>query len=60
MQSGISLYTVQKMLGHSRINMTERYSHLHQDTLQDAVKVLEQSIANAGKDKPGQVVSFSK
>ena len=59
-QSGISLYTVQKMLGHSRINMTERYSHLHQDTLQDAVKVLEQSIANAGKDKPGQVVSFSK
>jgi integrase len=59
-QSGVSLYTVQKMLGHSRINMTERYSHLHQENMQDAVNVLEQSIASAGKEKPGLVVKLAK
>jgi integrase len=54
-QSGVSLYTVQKMLGHSRINMTERYSHLHQENMQDAVKVLEQSMKRAGKKTRGSL-----
>lgn len=40
-QGGVSLYVVQRMLGHSQISQTERYSHLHQDTITDAVKVFE-------------------
>ncbi len=37
-QSGVDLYTVQKLLGHSEIGMTERYSHLAPDTLRSAVQ----------------------
>lgn len=46
-QNGVNLYTVQKLLGHSTISQTERYSHLAPSTLQDAVKVLERSIETA-------------
>ncbi len=42
-QNGVSLYVVQKMLGHRRISQTERYSHLRQDTIDDAVEVFEES-----------------
>lgn len=46
-QNGVNLYTVQKLLGHSTISQTERYSHLAPSTLQEAVKVLEKSIEDA-------------
>lgn len=42
-QEGVNLYTVQKLLGHSTISQTERYSHLAPSTLQDAVRVLEKA-----------------
>ncbi len=40
-ENGVSLYAVKELLGHERIDMTERYSHLSKDHLRDAVKVLE-------------------
>jgi integrase len=40
-QSGVDLYTVQKLMGHSTLSMTERYAHLANDTLINAVKKLE-------------------
>ena len=38
---GTSLYTVQKMLGHSASRYTERYSHLTDETLSKAAEVLD-------------------
>ena len=38
---GTSLYTVQKMLGHSTSRYTERYSHLTDETLSKAAEVLD-------------------
>jgi site-specific recombinase XerD len=38
--SGVDLYTVQKLMGHSTMSMTERYSHLASDHLKKAVKML--------------------
>jgi integrase len=38
---GIDLYTVKEWLGHSTIQVTERYAHLSPQKLWDAVKVLE-------------------
>jgi integrase len=38
--SGVDLYTVQKLMGHSTISMTERYSHLAPDHLKKAVRML--------------------
>ena len=45
-ESGVDLYTVKKLMGHSTIAMTERYSHLGNNTLQNAVKVFEGSLAS--------------
>jgi integrase len=42
-QRGVSIYTVQKLAGHSGLQMTSRYSHLAASTLRDAVKLLERA-----------------
>ncbi|GHU19008.1 integrase [Alphaproteobacteria bacterium] len=39
--SGVDLYTVQRLMGHSTISMTERYSHLAPDHLKKAVGMFE-------------------
>lgn len=38
-QSGMDLYKVQKLMGHSSIAMTERYAHLAPQNLQQAVEI---------------------
>jgi integrase len=40
-QGGVNLYVVQKILGHSSIQITERYSHLSLTSLNDATRALE-------------------
>jgi len=51
-QNGVDLYTVQKLMGHSTIAMTEKYAHLAPDNLKAAVRVLEKSLEkNKGKSK---------
>ena len=40
-KSGVSLYDVQKLMGHSNISMTERYAHLAPEKLKESVKTLE-------------------
>lgn len=43
--AGVNIYTLQKIMGHSSISMTERYSHLAPDTFKAACEILEQAIA---------------
>jgi integrase len=43
-ENGTDLYTVKELMGHSTLAMTERYSHLGQNTLQNAVRNLEKSL----------------
>ncbi len=38
---GVDLYTVQKLMGHASVQMTERYAHLAPDHLRAAVDVLD-------------------
>jgi integrase/recombinase XerD len=40
-QRGINLYVIQKLLGHSKITTTQIYSHLRNEDLVKAVKVLD-------------------
>jgi integrase len=43
-ENGTDLYTVKELMGHSTLAMTERYSHLGENTLQGAVKNLEAAL----------------
>ncbi|MGV8057884.1 MAG: tyrosine-type recombinase/integrase [Smithellaceae bacterium] len=60
--AGTDIYTLKELLGHSVIQMTERYSHLAPEALQNATRTLERAINKARhkKDQPGQVVNFKK
>ena len=59
--AGTDIYAVKSLLGHSNISMTERYSHLAPETLQNATRTLERAINRAGREKDaGQVVNFTK
>ena len=40
-KKGVSLYKISKLLGHSNLNQTQRYSHLSLDDLSEAVRLLE-------------------
>jgi integrase len=44
-ESGVDLYKVQKLMGHSTISLTERYAHLSNTSLQEAVKALEKNLS---------------
>jgi len=48
-QAGISLYTIQGVLGHSSPVVTQRYAHLSTKTLQDASDKVADAINNAMK-----------
>ena len=43
-QSGTDLYVVQQLLGHRTNAMTQRYAHLRQDNLRQAVKQLDNAL----------------
>jgi len=42
--NGTDLYTVKELMGHCALSVTERYSHLGKNTLQDAVSRLDESL----------------
>ena len=44
LQRGASLYAVGKIVGHSAATMTERYGHLADSHLADAVRVLDRPV----------------
>ncbi|MBQ3564655.1 MAG: site-specific integrase [Alphaproteobacteria bacterium] len=49
--SGADLYTVQKLMGHSTIAMTERYSHLAPDYLRKAMSNFEKYVDENSSNK---------
>jgi len=48
--AGRSIYEVQKILGHTQISTTQRYSHLSQATLIDAADAVTLTVGNALSD----------
>lgn len=56
MMSGGSIYDLQKMLGHSTIQMTEKYSHLSPDHLAGKTEILEFDVQNSKTD----LISFDR
>jgi integrase len=54
---GISLYLVQKVLGHSTIQVTEKYSHLAPDQLQLAANAIDKVVM---QQKEKNIIPFQK
>jgi site-specific recombinase XerD len=54
---GINLYLVQKVLGHSTIQVTERYAHLAPDQLQLAANAIDRAVM---QQKEKNIISFQK
>lgn len=54
---GVSLYLVQKVLGHSTIQVTERYAHLAPDQLALAANAINRAVA-ANKKK--NIIPFKR
>ena len=46
-QAGVSLFVVQKLLGHSTITVTQKYAHLAQSNLREAIDVLQGTVIPA-------------
>ena len=53
--SGGQIYKLQRLLGHSTIQMTEKYSHLSPEHLADATEML-----NFDSPKPADVISIAR
>jgi len=56
-QSGVDLYRVQRLLGHSTPVMTARYSKLADSDLKEAVATMEKA-SMIKKRKGGKVINF--
>ncbi len=56
-KQGISLYLVQKVLGHSTIQVTERYAHLAPDQLQFAANAIDRALSEHRKEN---IVPFKR
>ena len=54
--SGRSLYEVQKILGHSQISTTQRYAHLSNASLISAANVVESAIPMSSKPKVNETL----
>lgn len=50
--AGGSIYDLQRMLGHSSVTMTERYSHLSPDHLNGATEILKYGLGNKANVVP--------
>ena len=48
-QAGVDIYSISKLLGHSSIVMTQRYSHLDTSSLKTAIQKLEQVVHEENK-----------
>ena len=56
-ESGVSIYEVKELLGHSDIRLTERYAHLNDGALKNAVNGLERIKSDV--PKKGKVIELA-
>lgn len=60
-ESGVDLYSVKELLGHSDFKMTSRYAHLGQNALQNAVRLMEsKKPQNNTLLKESEIINFQK
>jgi len=55
-EQGQDLYTIQKLIGHKTVTMTQRYSHLSENKLKSAVE----SLGKAFEKNKNKVIDFQE
>jgi hypothetical protein len=58
--NGVPLEVVGKMLGHKNYRTTQRYAHIADSALRDAVNLTSKTIVRAGKGKASSVKKGSR
>ena len=59
-QNGTDLYTVKELLGHSTIQLTERYSHLRPDGLKQTAKDFDKIVNQGKKPDNKKIININK
>jgi len=59
-QSGVPIYTVQHILGHSTIQMTQVYSHLEANDLKQPISRIAELISTISAERPGDNSSLEE
>ncbi len=57
-ESGVDLYVIKELMGHSTILLTERYSHLSEGALQGAMRMLESAVQAQEQPVNGKVINL--
>ena len=55
LESGVDIYNVKGLLGHQSIQTTERYTHTRDETLKNALKIMEEKIITPLQTKPSVI-----
>ncbi len=55
-QLGVPLYSVQRLLGHSTLKMTERYAHLAPESFRESAKLLDSLVKTKAEVQSSEVV----
>jgi integrase len=58
--SGVNLYVVREILGHADFKMTQRYSHVARESIQQAMTGLEKYVVAKQEQQAEQVVNLAK
>lgn len=59
-EAGVDLYVIQKLMRHGSFKMTERYSHIRNESLQNAVKQMEKSMPSTGHGAGSNVITLQR
>jgi len=59
-QNGVDIYSVQKLLGHTTVSMTLRYTHHYPESLRGSIAVLDKSITNLSQSRPDGLTTSQK
>jgi site-specific recombinase XerD len=50
-KSGVSIYTVKELMGHSSVSVTEIYSHLQVEDLKQAVNIFNRKVVEENNEQ---------
>ena len=57
---GVSMETIQSMVGHADIDMTRHYLHVQEPKRQEAIKLYDEALNKNGRGVHGNILDYVK